>query len=299
MNQIKICTKCKIEKTLDKFGKRSNTKDGFRCSCKECEKLWRSSYEIKNQVVLIEGVKKCSKCNVVQDISEFGKCKDSSDGLRYSCKKCSGLYYKYNIIRFLIYSKQYNKNNKEFRLEYKKIYRNKNSEKIKEYNKKYNIENKLSIQEYSKKYNTLNRELLNNKERDKISNCSLYKLKRNIKSLIYNSFKNNDYLKTTTLSLISCNIKELKTHITSQFSNWMSWELHGKYDGNFNFGYDIDHIIPISYAKTEKEVYLLNHWSNFQPLCSKVNRDIKKAKVYPCTNLELGITFWEDYYEYV
>ena len=57
-----------------------------------------------------------------------------------------------------------------------------------------------------------------------------------------------------------------------------------------NCSWDLDHIIPISYAKTEEEVYLLNHWSNFQPLCSKVNRGSKNNKIYPVTNLELKIT---------
>ena len=37
----------------------------------------------------------------------------------------------------------------------------------------------------------------------------------------------------------------------------------------------LDHIIPICSAKTDEDVYKLNHWSNFQPLCSKINRNIK------------------------
>ena len=57
-------------------------------------------------------------------------------------------------------------------------------------------------------------------------------------------------------------------------------------------------IFPVSEAKTEEDVYLLNHWSNLQPLCGKVNIE-KNAKIYPCTNLELGITFWEDRWEYI
>ena len=36
------------------------------------------------------------------------------------------------------------------------------------------------------------------------------------------------------------------------------------------------HIIPLSSAKTEEELVKLNHYVNLQPLCSKVNRDIKK-----------------------
>lgn len=42
------------------------------------------------------------------------------------------------------------------------------------------------------------------------------------------------------------------------------------------FSVNIDHIIPLSSAKTEEDIIKLSHYSNLQPLCSKVNRDIKK-----------------------
>ena len=59
----------------------------------------------------------------------------------------------------------------------------------------------------------------------------------------------------------------------------MIWENKGLYNGEFNFGWDIDHIIPLSSAKTEKDIIRLNHYTNLQPLCSKINRDIKKDHI--------------------
>lgn len=57
----------------------------------------------------------------------------------------------------------------------------------------------------------------------------------------------------------------------------MTWDNYGKYSKGFeNFGWDIDHIIPISSAKTTDEVLLLNHYTNLRPLCSYINRYIKK-----------------------
>jgi hypothetical protein len=47
-------------------------------------------------------------------------------------------------------------------------------------------------------------------------------------------------------------------------------ENHGKWH--------IDHIIPISLAKTEDEVYLLCHYTNFQPLWARDNL-VKKNKL--------------------
>ena len=59
----------------------------------------------------------------------------------------------------------------------------------------------------------------------------------------------------------------------------MNWQNHGKYNGELNHGWDIDHKTPLSSAKTEKELIELCHYTNLQPLCSKVNRDIKKGNI--------------------
>jgi hypothetical protein len=56
----------------------------------------------------------------------------------------------------------------------------------------------------------------------------------------------------------------------------MNWENQGTY-------WHMDHIIPISSAETEEDVYRLNHYTNFQPLYwldnlrkgNKVNSEIK------------------------
>jgi len=59
----------------------------------------------------------------------------------------------------------------------------------------------------------------------------------------------------------------------------MNWDNYGLYNGELNFGWDIDHIVPISTAKTKEEIIKLNHYENLQPLCSKINRDIKRDKI--------------------
>ena len=69
----------------------------------------------------------------------------------------------------------------------------------------------------------------------------------------------------------------LTIHIINyKFESWMSWENRGLYNGELNYGWDIDHIVPLSSAKKEDDIIKLNHYSNLQPLCSKVNRDIKR-----------------------
>jgi hypothetical protein len=47
------------------------------------------------------------------------------------------------------------------------------------------------------------------------------------------------------------------------FQDGMSWGNHGSWH--------IDHKVPVSWAKNEEEVYLLNHHSNLQPLWAYEN----------------------------
>ena|ERR1035437_2683467 len=55
--------------------------------------------------------------------------------------------------------------------------------------------------------------------------------------------------------------------------------LIGLYNGQPNYGWDIDHKTPISIGKTIEDIIALNHYTNLQPLCSYVNRNIKKDKL--------------------
>ena len=66
---------------------------------------------------------------------------------------------------------------------------------------------------------------------------------------------------------------EFKKYIKAMFydnadGRHMTWENYGEWH--------IDHKIPLASAKTESELISLCHYTNLQPLCSKVNRDIKK-----------------------
>ena len=83
---------------------------------------------------------------------------------------------------------------------------------------------------------------------------------------------------TITLPALPYGYDDLAPHITRETLE-------------YNCSWDLDHIIPVSWATTNEELYMLNHWSNFQPLCSKINRDDKKSNIYPCTNIQLMITF--------
>lgn len=113
--------------------------------------------------------------------------------------------------------------------------------------------------------------------RERRKSDNLFNLRTNISRLIRMSILRGGYNKVSkTNEILGCSFDEFKKHIESKFESWMNWENKGLYNGNPNYGWDIDHIIPTSSAKTNEEILKLNHFSNLQPLCSHINRDIKR-----------------------
>ena len=108
----------------------------------------------------------------------------------------------------------------------------------------------------------------------------MFKLTCSIRGLINISFRNNGYgKKSKTYEILGITFEEFKTQIESQWEDWMNWNNYGKYNGKENYGWDLDHIIPISSGKCEEDIIRLNHHSNLQPLCSYVNRCVKRDKI--------------------
>lgn len=60
----------------------------------------------------------------------------------------------------------------------------------------------------------------------------------------------------------------------------MNWGNYGKYKKKtLYYGWDVDHIIPLSSAETEEKLLEISNYINLQPLCSYINRTIKKGKL--------------------
>ena len=84
---------------------------------------------------------------------------------------------------------------------------------------------------------------------------------------------------------IGCSIEDLKKHLEQYFiydeklKKTYSWENRGRN------GWDIDHIVPISYFKKNYDFLDFNiqkicwHYLNLKPLWSEVNRNIKKDNI--------------------
>ena len=231
----------------------------------------------------------CSKCKIEKLLDDFHNDKKSKDGKVLWCKLCkhkhTKKYYSDNREKKLQYTKEYNIKNKEkikgADKKRNKIYRDKNKEKIQEKVKLYKEANKEKIIQSNKRYREENKEFIKtSKQKYKtkmLKTNSFYRLKHNIGNLIRHALKTNNFKKNTkTINILGCNYNEFKNHLESKFESWMSWDNYGLYNGELNYGWDIDHIIPISEAKTEEDILELNHYTNLQPLCSYANRHIKR-----------------------
>lgn len=163
---------------------------------------------------------------------------------------------------------EFDENKKELQRDYDKEKYQRNKEKILEQRKLYRENNKEKIKQYNRIY------------RKKLLEDPLNKFKKTISKNILNCFKDRGFRKSgKTQDILGCSLDEFKLHIESKFEDWMTWDNRGLYNGELNHGWDIDHIIPISTAKTEEDIIRLNHYTNLQPLCSKINRDIKRDNV--------------------
>lgn len=161
--------------------------------------------------------------------------------------------------------KEYYKANKESILQKRKKYYETNKEYIKEIKKKYREVNKLKIAKQKKIY------------QQKVNSTILGKLKHLIRGAIRRSITENGYSKNyKSEHILGCSIEFFRQHLESKFEPWMNWNNKGLYNGELNYGWDLDHKIPLSSATSEDDVIKLNHYTNIQPLCSRINRDIKK-----------------------
>lgn len=165
--------------------------------------------------------------------------------------------------------------NKETRTKYLEA----NKTKIAKQKRDYYLANEKTTIAYQKTWHSENKDKKVKNQKRRMVEDVLYKLKVNVKNLIGNSIRNGNFKKVSpTEQILGCSYNEFKAYIESKFEDWMNWDNRALFNGSPNFGWDIDHIIPLSTAKCEADIIRLNHYTNLQPLCSFVNRYIKRNR---------------------
>jgi hypothetical protein len=121
------------------------------------------------------------------------------------------------------------------------------------------IERQVNYQKNNNKQVNAKRRM---RHKDRYDNDLLYKIKCNFRNRVklFLKSKNFNIKINNTFKIVGCTPEELKIYIESKFTNGMTWE---NYKHN---GWHIDHIVPISSAKNEEEIFKLCHYTNLQPL---------------------------------
>jgi hypothetical protein len=205
----------------------------------------------------------CKKCGFEKETCEFGILRKNIDGFRDICKKCK-------IIQDVSYIEKNKEKIKEIKLrwviknpEYKKKYYQDNKERLKKESRSFYQKNKTKYNQQSTDWNSENKQkrkeiIKKHKEKPEV------KLKEKIRHRVYMFLKTKNLKKNNkTFQIVGCSPTELKEHLEKQFTGGMNWDNQGKWH--------IDHIVPLSSAKTEQEIYNLCHYSNLQPLWAEEN----------------------------
>ncbi len=180
-----------------------------------------------------------------------------------------------------IYNKKYRELNKAKEMLYNKEYHEKHKKKASDRKKKNHIENPNQRKDNMDNWRKLNRDHEKSYKKNKLKTNPVFKVSCAIRTLIHTKLKQGSYTKKSkTYEILGCSFDEFKNHLEKQFEPWMNWNNHGLYKSKiFNYGWDIDHRVPTSSAKTEEELLKLNHFTNLQPLCSYTNRVIKRDNI--------------------
>jgi len=210
-------------------------------------------------------MKRCSKCRIKKDFSDFGKNKKSKDGLKSACKECLRIdwkeYYNKNKEKVLKKNKKYLLENPDKKKEIDERYRE--SEKRKNYIKEWCKNNRNKIKKYSDKhrFSKKGKQMRNRYRRERLKKDINFKLRSYISSYISRSIKGYKFLKTE--EYLGCSIEKYKIYLENLFQEKMSWKNYGEWH--------IDHIKPLSLFDLKEEATEAFHYINTQPLWAKEN----------------------------
>ena len=192
-------------------------------------------------------MKKCPKCNLEKNLSEYHNSKATKDGKVVVCKSC-----------IKIYSMNYRSRDgfKKKKQEQDKNYQQINKDKLRENRKAYDAKYPNRQKEYNQK-NLKNNNITQKKRYYSDVN---HKLRKQLSTRIISELKGKIKSKKT-VEILGCSFEKFKKHLESKFLPEMSWENHG-------IVWEIDHIKPCALFDFTIEENILEcfHYTNHQPL---------------------------------
>lgn len=188
-------------------------------------------------------MKTCTECNIEKPFDEFPNCKAGKNGKNSKCRVCVRKKYEIYISDPVVYERR-----KRVQREH---YRNLNSEQ----------KDRIKLRESKRKDHRS--AYARNRRKD-----PMIAYKERIGASIRKALRKQHLNKETrTAKIVGCSYNEL-----FEYLKHTAVVNYGKYDSSIK--YEIDHIIPLSSAKTLEDVEKLNHYTNLQLLTHEDN--IKK-----------------------
>lgn len=121
--------------------------------------------------------------------------------------------------------------------------------------------------QYMREYYAANKQVITDrwrKSKKQYMLDPLYRTKESVRQRVARAFVQKGFTKRSkTYDIVGYSFEELKSHIEKQFVEGMSWDNRSDWH--------IDHMVPLSIAKSEEELVKLGHYSNLRPLFTKDN----------------------------
>lgn len=202
----------------------------------------------------------CTKCKRELPLDMFQKDRTKRDGLACRCKECKAEY-----------ARQYVIDHREERRAYKKKYWEENKHRFVEERQKYREEHREDMKRWHQQNYAKNRDKIiadgYERKKKKLKTDPIFKYKEQIRHFVWLGFHRRGFQKpATTEQMVGCTAEELKVYLNETFYKNYGYE----YDGTDKV--HIDHIIPLSTAKTQEEVAKLFHYTNLQLLKAEHNQ---------------------------
>ena len=207
--------------------------------------------------------KVCTKCGVEKPLNtQYFRYRYSRNGYSSWCKECEKAY-----------NKEYEKTDKrmEWKQKYEKSEHRKElnrlkekTEKRKEYLQKYKEAGKKK--EVYQRYYDNNKDAIQARVKDRRAIDKKYDLIMKLRGTINSSFRRKGYTKkSNTYKIIGTDYDTFYKYLLQTFVDNYGYEWDGVEEVH------IDHIIPVSTAQTEEDVYGLCRYTNLQLLKAKDN----------------------------
>lgn len=214
------------------------------------------------------GEKKCSKCGVVKGLEEFGLHSAAKNIKSPKCKSCACEYAKKHYV-----------NNKEKRLATIRKYRAENPEKQAAGRRRYRQANRNKCRASDKRRRETNKEERLTKRREwaraAYQRNLLFRATCRLRSRLVSALRAGRRPKEAMiLQLFGTDFTTLQAHLIKTVL-----DKYGVYW--FDEVYELDHVVPLSCAKSVSWLERLNHYSNLQLLTSQDNMDKSRTVDWP------------------